>query len=116
MRAKLSLLLVLSPMLAAPLPAQRLSEAFWPAPPRSTAVPVIRGERRDHDREGAIIGALLLGAAGAVVGNQICRHNRSTDFDNGCSDEVIIGGFVGAGVGGVIGYFVGKGMPRSSGS
>lgn len=113
MRAKLAVLLVLSPV--ASLNAQRLSETFWPAPPRHAELTVTLG-RQNHAVEGTVVGALVLGAVGALVGNQTCQNNLSTDFDNGCRDEVLIGGLVGAAAGGVLGYFIGKGMPRSSGN
>jgi hypothetical protein len=59
--------------------------------------------RRSHWREGAIVGAVLVGAAGAVVGAGICGAAEHSS----CTGDILGGGLLGAAVGGVAGGLIG---------
>jgi hypothetical protein len=81
------------------LGAQAQESRWQPVP-----VPAIRAAvRRSHWREGAIVGAVLFGAAGAYVGGGICGANDRAS----CTGEIIGGGLLGAAVGGVAGGLIG---------
>ena len=81
------------------LGAQAQESRWQPVP-----VPGIRAAvRRSHWREGAIVGAVLFGAAGAYVGGGICGANDRAS----CTGEIIGGGLLGAAIGGVAGGLIG---------
>jgi hypothetical protein len=64
--------------------------------------------------EGAVVGALLLGAAGYWIGHEACTHQREPTGTNGrdCGrDGVMVGVVVGA-VGAGLGYLVGRGIDK----
>jgi hypothetical protein len=65
--------------------------------------------RRSRWREGAIVGALLFGAAGAYVGGGICGADDGAGgaASDGCTGEIIGGGLLGAVVGAVPGGVIG---------
>jgi hypothetical protein len=66
--------------------------------------------RRSRWREGAIVGAVVFGAAGVVVGGGLCGADDSAagSANDGCTGEMIGGGLIGVVVGGVAGAVVGS--------
>jgi uncharacterized membrane protein YeaQ/YmgE (transglycosylase-associated protein family) len=115
---KRSMAAVLATLVAAPALAQ--SRLSLPAGARGESVPLeaalaadaIPGPawgvapRASHAKEGALVGAVALGVAGAVVATQICRI---AEEDQDCSQDMrvaaytLISAAIGAGVGALIG-------------
>ncbi len=127
MRLLLSIPALLS--LAAPLSptavhAQRLSSlgSDWTlkvqAPP-SALQPLPSAPSRpkvgDYRVEGTVIGGLLMGALGAWVGSESC-HNQPTPVapssGTACTGTTLTVGFVGAVLGGGLGYLLGRVTPK----
>jgi hypothetical protein len=73
--------------------------------------------RRSRWREGAIVGALLFGAAGAYVGGGICGADDGAGgaASDGCTGEIIGGGLLGVVVGGVAGGLIGAQIRKGPG-
>lgn len=58
-------------------------------------------------KKGAVIGTIVLGVAGAILGNRFCESGEGNDA---CTGETVLGGVLGAGVGFGIGGIIGSGM------
>jgi hypothetical protein len=59
---------------------------------------------KTHAEKGALVGALLVGAAGGLLTRYVCRK-----YDGGtCVAETISGAMLGVGIGTVFGYAVGR--------
>jgi len=84
-----------------PYPALGIARGASPLAPERAAIRA--AVRRSHWREGAIVGAVPFGAAGAYVGGGICGANDGAS----CTGEIIGGGLLGAAVGGVAGGLIG---------
>jgi hypothetical protein len=69
-------------------------------------------QRSDSRYAGLLIGGVVLGAAGALLVHWGCV-SYSGDPEESCVPQTIGGGAVGAVVGGLIGYFVGRGIHHS---
>jgi hypothetical protein len=71
--------------------------------------------RRTRWREGAVVGAVVFGAAGAVLAGGICGA-ASEVASGSCTEEIFGGGLLGAVTGGVVGGLIGaqihKGSPQ----
>ena len=66
---------------------------------------------KDHRWEGLAVGAIALGAVGAILGNRLCADNNSAGA-SGCLGSTVGVGLVGATVGGVFGIFIGSAIPK----
>jgi hypothetical protein len=116
----LVLSLVLATAASRGVPAQRLEAplASWSASLRVTRSASSAMSRqlpsRDYRVEGAVVGALLLGAVGYWIGHEACTHQPQPTSPNGrnCSSDGFIVGLVGVGVGGGLGYFVGRSIGK----
>ena len=113
---------LLVPSLGAPLSAQEA------APPHSTSryeeslnapasrpvllasVPDSVMRQQDYRWEGLIIGAAALGLAAGAVGYGLCSESESNDSH--CIGNAIGGFFVGGIVGGTLGLFIGRVVPK----
>lgn len=99
------------------LAAQRLVQlpVFWDA--RSAlesgrdGPPLIKSG--DYRLEGVVIGGVLLGGASALLGSLACGADPAANGSpRSCAGIALVGGAVGVAVGGVLGYFVGKSLPK----
>jgi hypothetical protein len=85
----------------------------------SAAADTARVRSGDHRVEGAVIGGVLLGALGALLGNEICQGGAQPAAgggDSSCNGATIGSGLIGAIIGGTIGYFIGKSTPKYRGA
>ena len=73
---------------------------------------------RNYRFEGTVVGALLLGAAGAWVGNQACRNQPEPAGPGArdCARDTLSFGVVGGALGAGLGYLVGRTVPRRLGA
>jgi hypothetical protein len=94
-------------------------EAQWAL--RRFAPDTLTGTKRDHRYEGLAIGGLALGALGAWMGSgSAASADCLLEPGAGCGDseqlgQAILGGLVGAAIGGSLGYVIGRwsgGNPR----
>jgi len=105
--------------------AQRISSlgSDWTfnvqAPPSESQESSLLGPSRanvgDHRFERMLIGALLLGGFGAWVGSESCHNQPEPVATNGgseCAGATLTVGFVGAVIGGGIGYLLGRATPK----
>lgn len=115
--------LLLACALLAPsaLSAQRLTtfaSAPDPAFDASTARPTVNQEARgDHRVPGMVVGAIVFGLAGALLaGGEVCAVNSPGTpgtVDSSCDDSRVLHYAIGGTfIGGALGYFVGRAMPR----
>jgi len=72
--------------------------------------PMFASTTRDHRWEGFAIGALVLGAGGAIAGSQLCHLSDSADQH--CVRTAIGLGLLGALAGGIIGGLIGGSIPK----
>jgi hypothetical protein len=122
----LALGILLGPLVAMPLAAQRSSNGFqpWEPPPHTLesrdapAVPALhlgRLPRRDYRYEGLFIGGLAFGTLGAVVGHglsQACPTVPGADCEPDRLGNAVTVGLVGAAVGGGLGFLIGWLSPK----
>jgi hypothetical protein len=86
-------------------------------PPRLAAVAsdtTVRQIKPTHWKEGGLVGALVVGAFGAWLGNEVC-HNAD-DLSESCTGAVIGGGLGGGILGFLIGALIGGQIPKHSAS
>jgi hypothetical protein len=94
--------------------APHLVSAVAPAGPGATgAAPtnLLDTDRGTYRTEGAIVGALLLGIAGAVLVDKFCADDGGGG-DEHCSTKTFGGAVLGAGVGFTLGRLVGARFPK----
>ncbi len=104
--------------------AQRLSElgSDWtfkvqsgPSEPASRFLVVSRAKVGDYRFEGTVVGALVFGALGGWIGSESCNNQPTpvaSGAGSGCAGATLTVGFVGAVIGGGIGYLLGRGTPK----
>src|SRR6267378_3778906 len=102
------------PFIVAPvaLSAQRLQAPIvsWRTSERSTGpLAILRSRAGDRRMEGAVVGALFLGAVGYWIGHEACTHQPEPTSTNGrdCGRDGLMVGLVGGGVGAGLGYLIG---------
>ena len=109
---------------ASALQAQRLSElgSDWTfkvqsglSERASRFLVLSRAKVGDYRFEGTVVGALVLGALGGWIGSESCNNQPTpvaSGAGSGCTGATLTVGFVGAVIGGGIGYLLGRGMPK----
>jgi hypothetical protein len=88
-------------------PGARAGERLAAAP-AGAAPPT---HRRSRAREGAVVGAVVLGAGGALLGIEVCYHGEegaSCRHPQHVAAFTIVGAAVGAGLGALIGMAIKK--------
>ena len=109
--AAVALLLAAPPQ---PLEAQRAPD--WrptlaaPDPLASERTAIAKAVRRSRWLEGAVIGGVVFAAAGGVLAGGHCGADDSAEgaAQDGCTEEILLGGVAGAAVGGLIGGLIGS--------
>lgn len=90
-----------------------LSAALLPGEAAPRAIPPLdiaaAASEKNYWLEGAIGGAVLLGAAGFLLINGLCDDDSGTD---NCTSDAVIATLSTATAGAVIGAFVGKTIPK----
>ncbi len=74
-----------------------------------------RAKVGDYRFEGTVVGALVLGALGGWIGSESCNNQPTpvaSGAGSGCAGAALTVGFVGAVIGGGIGYLLGRGTPK----
>ena len=66
----------------------------------------------DYRVEGAVVGGVVLGAAGVLLGSFACADPAADGSPQSCRGSEIGAGAVGFAVGAVLGYFVGRSLPK----
>jgi len=104
---------------------QRLEPSFrsyGESAPRFSSAPAgrlagIGPSQRDYRFEGTLVGALVLGVAGAWIGNAACQ-NQPEPLASGsgpdCGRDALSVGLVGGVIGAGLGYLIGRGFPKHS--
>jgi hypothetical protein len=104
-------------------PLSHLSESSFyterpttPLSPRSFAREagdtMVKQIRPTHWKEGGIVGAVVLGAFGIWLGNEICQETEAGN-DGGCTAKAVVGGAIGGGgLGFLIGALIGGQFPK----
>jgi len=112
------------PVSASSLQAQRLSDlgSDWtfkvqsaPSEPAPRFLVVSRTKVGDYRFEGTVVGAVVLGALGGWIGSESCNNQPTpvaSGAGSGCTGATLTVGFVGAVIGGGIGYLLGRGTPK----
>jgi hypothetical protein len=93
------------------------SRVRQPDPLAAERVAIVAAARRSRWLEGGIVGAVAFGVTGGVLAAGFCGADDSAGgaSANGCTEEILGGGLLGAAIGGVIGGLVGSqihGGPR----
>jgi hypothetical protein len=65
-----------------------------------------------YQREGSIIGAIVLGLVGFVLISQICGDGEASDREEHCGTEAAGGGVVGLVAGYALGSLIGKSITK----
>jgi len=66
-------------------------------------------EPKDHRWEGLILGGVVLAVAAGVTVDRLCAGT-----DDGCASQApVVAGAAGLAVGGLVGWLIGKGIPKS---
>jgi len=109
---------------ASALQAQRLSElgSDWTfkvqsglSERASRFLVLSRAKVGDYRFEGTVVGALVLGALSGWIGSESCNNQPTpvaSGAGSGCAGAALTVGFVGAVIGGGIGYLLGRGTPK----
>jgi len=120
----LALVSLVGPVSASALQAQRLSElgSDWTfkvqsalSEPAPRLLVLSRAKVSDYRFEGTVVGALVLGAFGGWLGSESCNNQPTpvaSGAGSGCTGATLTVGFVGAVIGGGIGYLLGRGIPK----
>ena len=66
----------------------------------------------DHRREGALLGAILLGAGGAILAQGFCDYDGKPQ--SGCFGRTVGGGVIGAVAGFIVGGLIGGLIPKNN--
>lgn len=91
----------------------RLSQPLRPeaVDSRGSSLTLSASEVRDNGYKGLAIGGAALGLGGGLMAHALCSR-YSSEPNNSCTGETVIGAAIGAAIGAGLGYLIGKRSKR----